>query len=248
MFKTLINKFLDTLFPNDAVCLFCGRELRADARFGLCVGCLLSLPYVTDDIKVCACCGKPSYNEAEFCLECQNHKRAFERVNSPLIYTGRAVTLVEDLKFYNKKYIARIFAELIATEYLRREYHTDLIVPVPMYSESEKERGYNQSALIAELLAKLLGIEFADGVLVKKVKTAHQMLLGGQERHKNLIGAFAVAEPSKVKGKTVLVIDDVITTGATLNECAIALKKAKASEVFGLTACATEYRLQKELK
>jgi len=245
-FNELKERFLKTIFPEDIICLICGTELKAQNRFRLCNECLDSLPYITDDIGVCLRCGKPIYDEAHYCLECQNVKRYFLRVNSPFIYKGIAAKLTDDLKFYNKRYIGGLFGEFVATEYLRRGYDADILLPVPMFKKNKSDRGFNQSELIAGRAAELLGIEMRTDVLVKTRETKHQMSLGGFERHKNLIDAFAVILPDKVKGKTVLLIDDVITTGATIDECAKGLLKAKAVAVLGLTACSTEYKLQTE--
>ncbi|MDR2047290.1 MAG: ComF family protein [Clostridiales bacterium] len=252
MLRKLKEKFLEMLFPTGNSCLACGAELKSGGddngggRFSLCGDCLGSLPYISDGTQVCEKCGKPFLNEARFCPECQNHGKVFERANSPLLYAGSAVKLVEGLKFLNKRYLAKPLGEFIATEYIRRGYFADLIIPVPMFPAAEKLRGFNQSALLARTVSEILNIEFCGDILIKLRNTAHQTALSAHERRKNLDGAFGIAgadaESKKLKNKRVLLIDDVLTTGSTLNECAKSLLRAGASAVCALTASGTAYR------
>ncbi|MDR2090229.1 MAG: double zinc ribbon domain-containing protein [Clostridiales bacterium] len=314
-FKKLKSKFLFGLFPTDAVCLVCGEELKSDRRFSLCGECVSALPYISDEYNICEKCGKPFFDEARFCLECQNHRKAFERANSPFIYEGAAAKLVEQLKFNNKQYYAKPMGGFVAAEYVRRDYSADALIPVPMFKEAEKIRGFNQSRLIGEAAAEILGIEMIADVLIKTRETKHQIGLTAYERRKNLEGAFGIAEYApapannasntnvnpdkntsnpdkntyqntvnidkntsnpdkntyqnasntdkntsninkitgsdapknenieKIKGKRILLIDDVITTGSTINECAKVLLGAGAKSVCAIAFCGTKYRL-----
>ncbi|MDR1939411.1 MAG: ComF family protein [Clostridiales bacterium] len=242
--KYLKDRFLETLFPEGITCYACGTELKGE-RFGLCGDCFFEMPYITDDVRTCKKCGRPIYDEADYCLECQNHRFVFARVNSPFVYRGLAAKLIDDMKFRNMRYIAGMFGEFVATEYVRRNYAADLIVCTPAFERSGGYRGFNQSALIAEKAAKLLKLDARFDALIKTRETKHQALLTSFERRKNLVGAFKVIRPDVIADKSVLIIDDVITTGSTMNECAKALLKAKAREVVGLTACCTEFEKNK---
>jgi predicted amidophosphoribosyltransferase len=279
-FEKFKDKFLSTVFPTDTVCLICGEELGGERLFSLCGECVSKLPYVSDEYNVCEKCGKPFFDEARFCLECQNHKKVFDRANSPFIYEGTAVGLVEGLKFQNKKYYAAPMGAFVAAEYRRRNYSADAVIPVPMFEKAEKSRGFNQSGLIGEAAAELLGLEIITGVLVKVRETPHQMGLSAYQRRKNLDGAFAVADVfaggkdingnniggiegrgedkngrervgktdgkcgiERIKGKRILLVDDVITTGSTVNECAKVLIGAGAESVSAIAFCGTKYRL-----
>ena len=243
IFRLIKKKFLDLLFP-DVACGICGGDLIGSERFDLCEDCLGKLPYIGDGMGICAKCGKPIYDEAVFCLNCQNNKRAFEKANSPLIYEASARKLVEDLKFGGKRYLARPLGKLIAVEYARRGYDADFIVPVPMFKKAEKARGFNQSLLIARTVSELVGVELKTGILIKTADTKNQTKLSGDNRKKNLLGAFEVQDRAPVKGKTVLIIDDVLTTGSTVDECTKTLLKSGALKVYALSACTTEYKLQ----
>lgn len=110
-----------------------------------------------------------------------------------------------------------------------------MIIPVPLHKKRKKERGFNQAQSIAEELARLKSIEMEEGVLIKVKNVPPQTLLEIEEREKNISGAFRVVREEKIKGKTVLLVDDVYTTGSTVRECSLALRKAGAKEVRALT-------------
>ncbi len=116
------------------------------------------------------------------------------------------------------------------------------IVPVPVSPGTMRRRGYNQSALLAEELAKRVGVPLETGVLEKSMETEQQMLLDREARLQNVKGAYRVAGSEKIAGKRVLLVDDVATTGSTLNECAATLKAAGAVQVDALCLCAAGHR------
>lgn len=111
----------------------------------------------------------------------------------------------------------------------------DSIIPVPLFPEKEKQRGFNQAAILTRELAKRKKIPLIEGQLIKVKNTSPQTSLEAADRHKNLKGAFAVIDFHEIKGKTVLLIDDVFTTGSTIQECSLALAEAGALEVRALT-------------
>ena len=127
-----------------------------------------------------------------------------------------------------------ILSEILADAYHHYDLDADVLVPVPLHFSRVKERGYNQSELLANELGKLLGLPINNSTLQRIRKTKSQMRLGAEERHKNVIGAFACADKQLVNQK-VLLIDDVCTTGSTLDACAAALKQAGVITVWGLT-------------
>jgi ComF family protein len=130
--------------------------------------------------------------------------------------------------------LARLLAQLLVRDFPGRRW--DLVVPVPLHRVRQRERGYNQSALIAQRLAGMLGWPF-DGRLIRRTRpTRSQTHLSRAERLVNVTGAFSCADPPRVRGLQVLLIDDVHTTGSTLNETAKALKEAGAAGVFALSA------------
>ena len=122
----------------------------------------------------------------------------------------------------------------------------DCIIPVPLTEKRRKARGYNQAEVMARVLSKAVEVPCDDTLVVKSVDNLEQAKLKGKEREKNILGVYEVARREDVKGKTILIVDDVMTTGSTLNEIARILKKAKAKEVYGLTFASTRYKLQGE--
>ena len=149
------------------------------------------------------------------------------------------------LKFGNKKYISAELAKMMTDTFIEEEMCADVVTFVPMTAKEIKERGYNQSELLAEEVAKRLNLPITSTVLKIK-ETDKQKRLTAKERRENLKGVFAVADKTAIKGKRILLVDDVITTGATVNECSAVLKKAGATKVSSLTACITIYKPEGE--
>lgn len=155
-------------------------------------------------------------------------------------YDGALRDSILRYKFEGATRLADAFGEEMATLYARRNLNkeVDLIVPVPVSEETMEERGYNQSALLAAVLAVHVGVACEETVLKKCVETRPQMRLDRQARLQNLRGAF-VAEPAFVRGKRVLLVDDIVTTGSTLQECAKTLYAAGAHTVTGICLAST---------
>ncbi len=243
MLKDVSNKLGEVLYPEDITCDACGDELCADTRYRLCADCMQKLPFVASSHK-CLVCGVPLAGETDYCNRCQYQKSEFVKNRSPLVYDGLAKKMVFALKFGKKKYIATTLGALMADEYLKCGYDAEIVVPVPMSEKEEKARGFNQSYLLAVEVATRLKLPMLDAL--KKVKdTSAQKQLLGKEREENLKDAFKCVF-EEVKGRKILLVDDVFTTGATANECSRALLKAKAREVSVLTACVTKLKMPVE--
>ena len=234
----IINKTLNDIYVDDCNCIICDKELSIKNRYGLCRNCLKDIP--KNNGKVCIRCGKPIYDEAEYCMVCQNNERFFDRVNSPLVYKGTSEKLILNYKFYNKRYLVKYLVSYLVDEYLDKGYNSDIIIPVPLTDNVLRERSFSQTDLIAEELGKRLNIPVGIDI-VKKIKdTAHQAKLGGKERQLNVAGAFSLI--GNVKGMKVLIVDDILTTGATLSELARIIWKGKPLAVEGLTIANAEYK------
>jgi ComF family protein len=143
-----------------------------------------------------------------------------------------------NFKFAGRRVLAEPLAELLAETYrdgLCPEENFDLVSPVPLHPQRQKERGFNQSELLAEDFCQTTGLALAKDLLQRVRPTIPQVMLPRQERTKNVRGAFAVSDKVGVNGKDILLIDDIATTGATLKECAKILHKAGAEKVCVLT-------------
>ena len=140
-------------------------------------------------------------------------------------------------KYGEKKYLKNLLAKLMTDKYLSERFDSDVVTFVPMTKKEQRKRGYNQSELLAREIANSLSLECRPSL--KKVKESpEQKSLSAKERAENLKGVFSCSDAA-LKGKRVLLIDDVFTTGATANECSGVLLKAGASNVLVLTACVT---------
>lgn len=209
-------------------CDFCGREVFENER--VCKACLKSLPF--NNGAICPFCGR-KVGEAGVCLDCKEKPLGLEKARSIFIHEGEAMNAVLRYK-KGARYFYRTFSAL-ALPMLEHDFMgADFLTFVPLTPKAQKERGYNQSELIALQLARLSGLP-ALAVFEKKKETFQQKALGRHEREANLAGCFRVLDKSLVKGKKVVIVDDVLTTGATLSELARILKKAGTSEVYALT-------------
>src|ERR1035437_2493965 len=215
---------LNLLFPQK--CLGCGIEGEL-----ICQVCLQSLPRISH--PVCPQCGRPQPSGI-MCPACIRQKNAINGLRSPLKFEGVVREAVHQSKYKNLRLLARPLANIMAEYLIRYPLPADLLIPVPLHPRRLKERGYNQSALLAEELSKLANLSLADDLLIR---TKHHLpqprTRNVGERLQNVKEAFACSN-SKLKGKRILLIDDVSTSGATMEACAAALKSAGAESVWGL--------------
>lgn len=195
-------------------------------RYGLCDNCSLDL-----NENFCVRCGRHKVGIGDYCDECAEQSLYFDDARSSVNYDGNAKNLVRRLKYGNARYLAKTIAEYLLDTLLFADWQFDCITYVPMFKKKERKRGYNQARLLAEELAERVDADCV--TLLEKIKnTDNQASLARAEREINLTGAFsAIGTPPK----TVLLVDDVMTTGATANECAKALKKSGAKIVHLLT-------------
>lgn len=234
-----IKRLLSFLFVNEYNCILCGRELPVITRYHLCSGCYAKQEVIGAD--ACLKCGRMISGEGQYCLDCQNREMSFDRAFSPLCYSGGAASLVMDLKFHNKKYIATPLAKWMTDKFLESGLTPDVVMPVPLHAHRKRQRGYNQSELLAKEIAGGLHLPI-DVTSVSRVKEtlASSKLQGGrQAREENMKDAFVVLDKGSVAGKRILLVDDVLTTGTTANELSKALKKAGAAAVYLVTYAVT---------
>lgn len=143
------------------------------------------------------------------------------------VYDERVAALVHAFKFGARPRLAVVLATAIARS-LERTPPPDLVIAVPLHEARRRERGYDQAAVLACEVARAMRVPYVDGVLVRARATRAQSALGSLERRRNPVGAFRLAEPEWVLGREVLVVDDVLTTGATLHEAMAVLRRGGA--------------------
>lgn len=230
---------LDFIFPNR--CPYCGKIIGSKER--VCACCEEIFPRI--EPPICKVCGRG----VAFC-RC-HHKYSFDRCIAPFYYEGNARNGLILFKFRGWIKNAEIFAEEMA-QVAKREYGNtpdDVMVYVPMTKQAVRKRGYNQSKLLAHELSKQLKIPVLDDVLVKCRELNPQHMVGMRERWSNVMGAFCVEQEELVRGKRVVLVDDVMTTGATLDQCARMLKMAGAKSVLCVVFASTSpQRLVKPVK
>ncbi|MBU0680989.1 MAG: ComF family protein [Proteobacteria bacterium] len=167
---------------------------------------------------------------SHLCTLCRQKKYAFERARAVFCYNDEIGKLIHSLKFSGKKTGLRTMAVLAQNSSLADLSSPDIIVPVPLHPLKLKSRGFNQSLLLAKVFFPDQKAKISH-CLVRSRHTRPQTGLKGDERRKNVVGAFLVREPERVQGKKICLVDDVFTTGTTVNECAKTLKKAGAASV-----------------
>lgn len=237
----VIDKF-KLLFVDNASCIVCDDEISGENQYGLCDKCFKKLEFIGD--KCCIRCGKPSDNEAKYCLLCQNETRYFDMARSAVKYKGDIQRLILEYKFHNKRYLGKYLAKFI--EHVVEEYNIkyDIVVPIPLSKAREKERKYNQ---VTEMLRHTKLSPVVDA-LTKTRDNERQSLMAGKERRDNVHGVYAVTDKAAVKGKRILLVDDIITTGATVNEASRVLTGAGAKSVTAVSVAHAEYRLKGDEK
>lgn len=228
--------FLHIFFPRTCFC--CGRDIPFKNPALLCKTCTEKLEPVEG--LVCQRCGLPLKSGGAHCFNCRGGKAAKYKcsyIRSALCFNEPSRALVHAFKYEKYVCAAKFFAPLMYKTFKANPpyFEAELIVPVPIHKSRLRKRGFNQALLLAEELSKYVNIPTED-ILLRARRTKSQTALNRVERKENIKDAFALKEGAKVKGKAVILIDDVCTTGATLEECARVLKKAGAREVLALTA------------
>jgi len=221
----LAQAFLDVLFPPR--CVGCG----AQGSF-LCSACREAMPRALP--PRCPLCWQPE-RRGEMCGRCAQAPPAFAGARSLHLYEGAVRDTVHALKYNHLSALARPMGEMMAVYLEAEALPVDLVVPVPLFGRRQRVRGYNQSALLAREVARLRGLPLAERGLARRRDTPPQARsVDAEARRRNVAGAFA-GEGRRVEGRRVLLIDDVMTTGATLDACAQALRHAGAASVWALT-------------
>lgn len=183
--------------------------------------------------QVCPICGEPQHT-AEVCQRCQTAPPEFTQLRSVAVYEGVLGRAMRRLKYKSDVGLGEALAKYLIDACQRSDWQVDLITAVPIGAQRKRERGYNQVGLLARPLSYAVSVPYQPGALQKCRDIRTQVGLNLQERIQNVEGAF-LAQPPLVRGKSVLVIDDVTTTGATIRACAQALRRAGATAVYGLT-------------
>lgn len=231
--RILWNGILQAVYPRR--CPVCDGIVRQRGE-KICLECMGRLKLLTP--PWCMCCGKKVEEGEEYCRDCRERKHMFERGRALYEYDSAAESLYR-FKYAGRREYAEFFGEQI-TDYLGdfiRDIRPDGFVPIPLHRRRQARRGYNQAALLADAVGRRTGIPVYRHLLVRVRNTAPQKKLNRAERQNNLKKAFNIPE-NDVKLKTILVFDDIYTTGSTIDEAARALRAAGAERIYFITlAC-----------
>ena len=226
------KKFIELLTPSGVGCINCGREIFEGE---LCSDCIKE--FFTNDKRRCSRCSRPTISvDDNICEQCKVlGETYFDKAFSPIVYTGVGLALLRKFKFHERRDIGVYLAKFMASE-LRNIPPVDFMIAVPMWQGKFGARLYSTADELASNLSEITGLSYDKGVVIKTRDTVSQTELSGTSRLDNIKGSFRVKKRAFVKGKSVLVIDDVFTTGATTNEVARVLKGAGANKVYVLTS------------
>lgn len=224
-------KIVDILFPQTIKCFVCGKEIN---NFGACEECYPKLPFITG--KTCDICGGRMIGESSICDECKNNKYYFAKNYSIFEYSDDMQKGILSFKS-GRKYLGNYFSDIIRNYILKNKLSFDIIIPVPIHKNRRKERGFNQSEILVESLKDIYTVD--KDVMTRTKDTPHQTGLNRENRISNLENAFEIVNKDKIKNKVILLIDDIYTTGSTLNECSKTLLEAQSKEIICLCLART---------
>ena len=220
---------IDLLFPKR--CPLCQTVMNFGIS-GVCEECEKNLCWVKD--PVCLKCGKTIQDsEMEYCTDCMKIQKSFERCYPAFDYEGKIKDSLYEFKYKNQRQFADFYCDCIIKRHGKelKNLSLDGVIPVPVHTRKKKYRGYNQAQLIANKISKALKVPLYSDYLVRITDTNPQKELDDRQRMKNLKNAFKIAE-NVVKLDTVLLVDDIYTSGATMEACTIALKDVGVGKVY----------------
>lgn len=231
LFIRMLNSAVDLIFP--PVCLHCHTRIKVHKAW-ICNACYEKLSFIPE--QHCPKCGYPT-EEGE-CSNCAENHYSFKQAVSVFSFQEVTRTLIHELKYTGYTGIADWFANQMYIVLLKEKtlMEIDFVIAVPLHRVRKRERSFNQSELIARALAKRMNKVYTNKAVRRKVFTKSQTMLNSTSRRKNLAGAFEIGSLNP-KGLSFLLIDDVFTTGTTVNEVTKVLLSAGTKQVFVMTAC-----------
>lgn len=235
--RKIFDYIIDFFFPN--ICAACNKKLNPSNKLRMCKDCFHSLPRIEG--LICRVCGDWLPSGGAHCWRCkkitERKKLKFRLLRSACFYKEPLSSVIQKFKYHNRKDLVEVLGRLLIECINKYPYlkQVDTIIPVPLYWLKKLQRGYNQTELVTKYLSKYLNIPVYGDILVRKRWTKSQTKLNKEQRLKNVEDAFYVKNKQLINQKRILLVDDVSTSFATINECAKVLKKFAACEVYGLT-------------
>ena len=231
----VVRALLDLIWPR--VCEGCGGTVGDESRY-FCWDCLAGLPLI--ESPFCARCGDPvegAITHGYVCGVCVDREPGFDAARSAVRFRGPIKDALHRFKYSAATHLSHDLATVmhacVRTQYGRE--HIDAVTAVPLHALKERVRTYNQARLLASELSRVMKVPLARNCLARVRDTGTQTNLSARDRAKNVRGAFEARHPSWIEGRSILLVDDVMTTGATVSEASRVLKEAGAAKVFVIT-------------
>jgi ComF family protein len=240
----MLDPVLNLLFPE--TCFLCSAPIAKRKDRGVCPGCLDKARALKMRHPFCPSCGLPMHNfdpgSGFLCVDCILNPPPYSGARAFGFYSGELAALIRGLKFLKRRNLTAILAPLLVEAFHENwtEDAFDLVVPIPLHPKRRRARGYNQSELLARWLARETGIPFDGRILIRHRPTVAQVGLSDSRRRDNVRKAFRCTDPGNAAGCRILLIDDVMTTGATAVSASEALVKSGAVRVSVLALARTE--------
>lgn len=216
----------DIFLPQKVKCIFCNSEV---GNYGVCDSCYDNLPWIKG--RTCNKCGGHVKGDEIICQHCKDHDHEFGVNYSIFDYDKVIAKAIVEFKQMKFKYIGEVLSEIVYDYYEKMEMDYDIIIPMPIHFNRMKTRGFNQAEILSSKIASNYQGLVDNTILIRVKDTPHQTGLSRKNRLDNLFNAFKIVDKDKIKDKRILIIDDIYTTGTTLDECASTLLFAGAKSV-----------------
>ena len=237
LWDTVREEISEAVFPSNIYCIKCGSLIDRTRLYSLCDSCMKTLHWIGP--HTCEKCGKalPDTYKGRLCYDCMMFGHYFSRGFSCLTYGLHERGLILDYKYNGRGYLGGKFGDILYDRIACEDISADVIIPVPVGRKRLAKRGYNQAALMAARLSERWGVPMDEDVLFRQKETPLLRSLSPAQRQDALYDAFSVRDAKKpeLKGKCILLVDDIYTTGATVDACSRTLIENGAGDVFVLT-------------
>lgn len=229
MFDGIIN----WLYPNK--CLLCFQVLPISCKDVVCLDCIKLLKYI--ESPTCSICGRHENKGNALCNDCKDDTFYFKQNFAAFLYDDTVKNIIHKLKYSNHPEYAAKLGILMANKFLGLSIlsEIDYIMPAPMHKARKNKRGFDQSEILARQASKIFNIKLALNFAIRTKNTDKQSTLKPNERKDNVWQAFKVVNPNLTENKSFLIVDDIYTTGSTLNELSRTLIEAKAKNIYTMT-------------
>ncbi|WP_296645603.1 ComF family protein [Romboutsia sp. 13368] len=238
IFINAINILLEFLYPDNINCILCDNPINKTNTYSMCKECFTNISFILDG---CVKCGKPIINYSledqniEGCNYCLNKGFYFDKVISCIEYTQLSKKIVFGLKYNNKTYMSKYIAQIMKEKLELEDIKFDYILFVPLHKKRMRKRGFNQAEKIARNLSDLVNVPIIDKI-DRKYNTRRLYILNKEERKKELKNAFILKEVKEnLKNKNILLVDDIFTTGSTVNEISKLIRVEGVNKIFIMT-------------